>query len=93
LIEGAASGRPLVASDVPGCREIVRHGENGLLVPPGDSKALANALRTLIEDPELRSRMGARGREIVVAEFSQERVLKETLAVYDAVLSEGNPSK
>ncbi len=87
LIEAAACGRPIVTTDAPGCREIVRHGQNGLLVPVCDSKALADALRILIEDPALRARMGARGREIAVAEFSEEKVLGETLAVYNELES------
>jgi glycosyltransferase involved in cell wall biosynthesis len=86
LIEAAACGRPIVATDVPGCREIVRHGDNGLLVPANDRTALANALRQLISDPALRERMGRRGREIAVQEFGLERVVAETLAVYRTLL-------
>lgn len=82
LIEAAACGRPIVTTDTPGCREIVRHGINGLLVSPHDATALASALRRLIEDPELRKRMGRAGRDIAVAEFSLEKVVSETLAVY-----------
>ena len=62
LLEGAACGRPLVATDAPGCRALVRPGENGLLVPVGDAKALALALRTLTEDPTLRHKLGAAAR-------------------------------
>ncbi len=86
LIEAAASGLPIVATDVPGCREIVRDGENGFLVPVRDATALAEALRRLIEDAELRRRMGAKGREIAMAEFSVERVVSETLDVYRQLL-------
>lgn len=91
LIEAAACGRAIVTTDTPGCREIVRHGENGLLVPVRDSKALADALRILIENPALRAKMGARGREIAVAEFSQEQVIKETLSVYYELLKDKWP--
>jgi glycosyltransferase involved in cell wall biosynthesis len=87
LIEAAACGRPIVTTDAPGCREIVRHGENGLLVPVRNSQALAEALRTLIENPALRMRMGNRGREIVVQEFSLARVVDETLRVYQDLLA------
>jgi glycosyltransferase involved in cell wall biosynthesis len=87
LIEAAACGRPIVATDVPGCREIVRHNDNGLLVPANDRTALANALRQLISDPALRERMGRRGREIVAQEFGLERVVAETLAVYRTLLA------
>lgn len=86
LIEAAACGRPVVATDIPGCREIVRHGENGLLVPVRDLRALADALKKLILDPSLRQRMGKRGREIVEAEFSVEKIVDETLAVYRSLL-------
>jgi glycosyltransferase involved in cell wall biosynthesis len=86
LLEAAACGRPIVATDVPGCREIVRPGENGLLVPPRDAGALADALAALLADKELRARMGARGREIAVAEFSEDVVISQTLAVYGEVL-------
>lgn len=87
LIEAAASGLPIVTTDVPGCREIVRHGENGLLVPVRDVSALVEAIQSLVEDAELRRRLGAKGREIAVAEFSIERVVSETLNVYRQLLS------
>jgi len=86
LLEAAACGRPIVTTNTPGCREIVRHGENGLLVPVKDSKALAQALECLIFDAELRKKMGARGREIAVQEFSVEKVVRETLAIYKELL-------
>ena len=82
LIEAASCGRAIVATDVPGCREIVRHGENGLLVPPRDAPALFEALKLLIRDGDLRQRMGLRGREMVEEEFSVAQVVRETLAVY-----------
>lgn len=88
LIEAAACGRAIVTTDVPGCREIVRNGENGLLVPVRDSVALAAALKTLIENPNLRARMGAKGREIAVEEFSEEKVINQTLSVYRELLGE-----
>lgn len=87
LIEAAACGRPIVTSDAPGCREIVVHGENGLLVPVRDSKALADALRHLIEDGDLRQQMGAKGREIALTEFSVEKVVHDTLAIYRELLN------
>ncbi len=89
LIEAAACGRSIVTTDAPGCREIVRNGENGLLVPVRDSKALADALRLLIESAPLRAQMAARGREIAVSEFSVERVVNETLGVYRELLASG----
>jgi len=82
LLEAAACGLPIVTTDAPGCREIVRDGDNGFLVPVRDAQALALALRSLIDNVALRAKMGRRAREIVLAEFSQERVIAETLAVY-----------
>lgn len=82
LAEAAACARPLVATDVPGCREVVHDGENGFLVPPHDPQALAEALRKLMTDPDLRQRMGARSREIAVADFSEERVIRDTMEIY-----------
>jgi len=86
LIEAAACGRAIVTTDVPGCREVVRNGENGLLVPARDREALVNAIETLLKDPPLRARMGARGREIAVQEFSEDLVVRQTLAVYRELL-------
>jgi glycosyltransferase involved in cell wall biosynthesis len=86
LIEAAACGRAIVTTDAPGCREIVRHGDNGLLVPVRNSKALADALRILILNPDIRANMGRKGREIAVQEFSMERVVNETLTVYRELL-------
>jgi glycosyltransferase involved in cell wall biosynthesis len=88
LIEAAACGRPLVATNVPGCREIVRHGENGLLVPAKDPAALEHALEILVGDPALRCKMGARGREMVEQEFADEHVVSATLNIYEELLSE-----
>lgn len=82
LIEAASCGRPIVATDVPGCREIVRHEDNGLLVPVREAAPLADALERLIADPDLRARLGARGRERVMNEFSEEHVIAATLRLY-----------
>ncbi|HLB14249.1 MAG TPA: glycosyltransferase family 4 protein [Burkholderiales bacterium] len=88
LIDAAACGRAIVTCDVPGCREVVREGENGLLVPPRDSAALAAALGRLLGDAKLRQAMGIRGRARAVAEFSVERVIEQTLGLYRELLAE-----
>ena len=88
LLEAAASARAVVATDVPGCREIVRPGKNGWLVPPRDVQALAGALREAITRPDLCARYGATGRKMVESEFSLGAVIEQTLALYDQVLSE-----
>lgn len=87
LLEAASCGRAIVATDVPGCREIVAHGDNGLLVPPRDAAALAEAMATLLGDAAMRARMGARGRERAIAEFADGRVAEATLAVYRELLA------
>jgi glycosyltransferase involved in cell wall biosynthesis len=86
LIEAAASGLPIVTTDVPGCREIVEHELNGLRVPARDAHKLAAAIRRLIEDPEERDRFGRAGRRKVVAEFDERGVIASTLKVYDELL-------
>ena len=88
LLEAAACARPLVATDVPGCRAIVKDGINGFLVSPKDPISLCQALVKLLQDPALRARMGAQGREIVVKEFSVERISRETLALYRELLEQ-----
>ena len=85
LLEAAACGKPIVATNVTGCREIVRDAFNGILVPARDPEALAVALKKLIDNPELRKVMGERSREIAEKEFSSEKVIGETLAVYDVL--------
>jgi len=82
LIEAAATGLPLVATDMPGCREIVRHGVNGFLVRPRDAEPLASAIKKLLLDDELRREMGKRSRELACSEFSENQVLSRTLQVY-----------
>jgi glycosyltransferase involved in cell wall biosynthesis len=84
LVEALASGRPIVTTDAPGCREVVADGVNGLLVQPCDSVGLAKALRSLIENPALRQKMGLRSREIAEKDFSVEMVIAQTLGVYQA---------
>jgi glycosyltransferase involved in cell wall biosynthesis len=88
LLEAAACARPIVASDMPGCREMVRPGDTGLLTPPRDVAALAEALATLAGDPQRRAAMGRAGRALVEREFGEARVAAETLALYRAVLRE-----
>jgi glycosyltransferase involved in cell wall biosynthesis len=88
LLEAAACGRPIVATDIPGCREVVRHGETGLLVPPRDVAALAEAIGALAGDPARRQAMGQAGRELVEREFAEPVIVAQTLALYDELLRE-----
>lgn len=87
LLEAAACGRAIVATDVPGCREIVRHGENGLLVEVRDVAALVNAMATLLSDTATRQAMGAAGRKMVLQEFSEEKVVADTLEIYQELMT------
>ncbi len=82
LLEAASCGRPIVTTDVPGCREIVNHKINGLLVPAKNSIALANALFELIQNEPLRVKMGKAGRERIEHEFSDQIIHQQTLSLY-----------
>ncbi|MCC7048767.1 MAG: glycosyltransferase, partial [Alphaproteobacteria bacterium] len=87
LLEASASGRPMVATDVPGCREVVRHEETGLLVPPRDPTALADALARLAQDPALRRRLGAAARRLVEQRFGEQAIAAATAALYRDMLA------
>ena len=87
LMEAAACGRPLVATDVPGCREIVTENVTGLLVPPADPNKLADALERMVGDATLRRRCGRAARERVAGGLDAATVGRETIAVYRELLS------
>jgi glycosyltransferase involved in cell wall biosynthesis len=86
LLEACACGRPVIATAVPGCREVVKDGENGFLIPHKDPESLAKSIKLLLENPALRVRMGNSGREIVVREFSMGHIAGQTLDVYRELL-------
>jgi glycosyltransferase involved in cell wall biosynthesis len=88
LIEAAACGRPIITSDVPGCREVVQNAVNGLLVPVRDAGALAKALLDLLQSPNRRSEMGIRSRAIAEKEFSKELIISQTFEVYKSCMDE-----
>ena len=92
LLEAAAAGRPIVTSDVPGCRAVVSSEENGILVPARNAEALAAALERLIRDPLLRKRFGARGRQRAEAEFSTSIVNERIVATYFGMLGRSPPA-
>jgi glycosyltransferase involved in cell wall biosynthesis len=87
LMEAGACARPLVATDVPGCREIVVPDETGLLAPAGDIAALADAMRRMVEDAELRRRCATAARERVANGLDAGTVGRETVAVYRSLLA------
>jgi glycosyltransferase involved in cell wall biosynthesis len=83
LLEAAACGRAIIATDVPGCREIARQNVNALLVPPDDPAALADATECLANEPDLRRRFSEAGRALVEREFSDARIERDIVALYD----------
>lgn len=91
LLETAAVGRPIITCDMPGCREAVENGVNGILIPPKNPEALARAIRTLLEDPEKRAAYGRAGRARVEKDFEVGKVVARTLGVYDDALSGPRP--
>jgi glycosyltransferase involved in cell wall biosynthesis len=88
LLEAAACARAIIASDMPGCREIVRPGDTGLLVRPRDIDGLVAAIATLACDPARRQTMGETARRLVEREFAEDIVARQTLALYRAALAE-----
>lgn len=88
LIEACAMGKPIVATDVPGCRDVVTNDLNGLTVAPKDAKALAAAVEALLADSSLRTRFGEAGRRRAVQEFDEKIVTGNTLSLYDRLLAE-----
>lgn len=87
ILEAMASGKPVVATSIRGCREEVVDGTTGLLVPPGDPRALASAISAILMDPEGAAKMGQAGRKRAEAEFDEKRVVAEQLALYRQLLS------
>lgn len=80
ILEAMAMGRPVIATDVRGCRDVVQHGRTGMLVPPRDWRALAEAMESFIEKPELARRMGTEGRRAAVERFDVHKVNAKILA-------------
>jgi glycosyltransferase involved in cell wall biosynthesis len=86
VLEASASGRPIVASDIPGCRIAVRDGVTGFLVPVGQPADLAEKIGVLLNDKSLRHEMGMQGRRWVESRFDQDRINLATIEVYNRVL-------
>ena len=87
LLEALSSGRPIITTDVPGCREVCDDGVNGLLIPARDSLALSNAIEKLVLNPESRKTMGRAGRLRAESEFSNAIVCAQTLDLYRRLLN------
>jgi glycosyltransferase involved in cell wall biosynthesis len=85
LLEAMSSGLPVIASDTGGIPEAVTHGFNGFLVPPGDSRRLASAVKELLEDPDAMRKMGQRGRERAEKAFTVEKMIERTRILYEVL--------
>jgi glycosyltransferase involved in cell wall biosynthesis len=86
LLEAAACGRPLVATDVPGCRDVARPGVNAFLVPLDNVQALADAIDRLALDPDLRCNFGKASRELAELQFSSTRIGRDLVRLYRRLL-------
>jgi glycosyltransferase involved in cell wall biosynthesis len=86
LLEAAACGKAIVATDVPGCRDVVQDRINGILVPPKDSPALAKAIASLLSDQRTREAMGCRSREMAVAKWAGPKIIEQVLNLYNDML-------
>ncbi len=91
-LEAMATGKPVVVADIPGVREVIEDGREGLLADPVNPQDLAEKMRRLVEDPALRLEMGRRGREKVLANFTTEKVVDQLLTVYDGVVPKARPT-
>lgn len=88
ILEAMRTGLPVVASDVGGCREAVVDGQTGFLFEPGDERTLTRLLSQLIADPELRQRMGGAGQERFMASFTADKMVEDTVQIYDDALAQ-----
>jgi glycosyltransferase involved in cell wall biosynthesis len=88
LVEAMAAGRPVIASRVGGVPAIVHDRQNGLLVPPGDPAALANAIEELLRRPDWARELGAAGRKTIDLRFGAREMVRAVEAVYDEALAE-----
>lgn len=84
LLEAGASGRAVIATDISGCREVITHGQNGLLVEPKNKQALMSAINKLISDDRLRARLALANRDVITKHFSNQIVNEETIAIYNS---------
>lgn len=90
IMEAMAMERPVVATQIAGMDEIVRHGENGFLVPHGDAPALADALETLLRNPALRQELGARGKSFVASHFDQQTCMTRVEAFFESLIADSS---
>ena len=86
LQEAAACGRPVITSDVPGCRDAVKDGLTGFLISPKDPKVLAEKIEYLLENKDLLVKMGSEARKFAEKEFSSDKVVNKHLKIYEELL-------
>ena len=86
VMEAMASGVPVIATDIPGTRDLVTPGESGFLVPIGDRAGLARFAHKILEDPALRQRLGEAGRQRILADFSVESMIAKHVTLYRELL-------
>ena len=82
LVEAAACGRAVITTDVPGCRDAIEHTKTGLLVPINNAVALANSIEYLIDNPDVRQKMGAAGRALAEKDFAIEKIVADHMQIY-----------
>jgi glycosyltransferase involved in cell wall biosynthesis len=88
LVEAAATGLPLISTDLDACRRVVESGRNGIIIPRKSPTHLAEAVEKLVRNPSLREAMGKASREKVLSEFAEREVVEEWIDLYDQLLSE-----
>jgi len=93
IIEAMASGKPVIATDVGGVRDLISEGENGFLAASNDIEGFSNKLAALLSDSEKRIKFGMRGRELVRTKYSKERLIKDIEALYEECLRSGHKVK
>lgn len=90
ILEAGACGKPVITTDTIGCRDIIKHGKNGLLVQPRNAVELAEAINDLITDPDRRRLLGMNARDVVEKEYSEEEITKQTFCLYEDSLKRAN---
>jgi len=93
LIEAAACGRPVITTDVPGCRDAVYNNKTGILVPPKNAKAIADAVKKLLSNNDDRRVMGLEARQMSEIRFDERIVIKTHLEIYRQLLSHANKER
>ena len=90
ILEAMATGLPVVATDVGGVKEVLKEGQTGILVPLGNTKSMTNAIGSLVNDLELRKKMGVQGRSLACTKYSIEKMVSEYENTYKGLLSLSN---